>query len=138
MGKVSPNFDEEFTPNKPGTYLCKIISGELKVGTQKGTQYINWKLETTDGRTVYHSTPIEGRGAGIFKHFVHSAGDKAYEKGEYDTDELIGQMVSMKLDIEQKLTRDGRTVNVFKVANVDPPSLAQLEQLRITEDDLAF
>lgn len=137
MPKVSPDFSEEMTPNQPGIYLCKIISAEAKT-SQAGNLYISWKLQTVHGRTVFHSTPITGRGAGMFKHFVHCAGDKDYNGGDYDTDELIGQMVSMDLDVEQKTKRDGTTGTYFKVVNVDAPSLVQLEQLRVQEDDLPF
>jgi hypothetical protein len=139
MPKVTPNFNEEMRPIEPGAYLCKIISSELKYGKESHKGYINWKLETQpEKRTVYHSTPIEGPGAGMFKHFVHCCGDKTYQSGDFDTDTLTGQMVSMELEVEEKINRSGKPVNYIKVINVDPPTMEQLEGLQKEDEDVGF
>jgi hypothetical protein len=140
MRKIRPDFSEEITPNAPGTYLCKVVYAEVKVGRESGNEYINWKLETQpEERRVYYSTPIQGRGAGMFKHFIHCCGDKDYNGGEYDIDSVIGQMVSMELDVEEKTKPDGKTALYFKVVNVDAPTMEQLERLnKMTEEDIPF
>lgn len=140
MPKVSPNFDEEFKPVEPGQYLCKIIAAEMKYGREKGTPYISWTLETVDSpRKFFYSTPIEGRGAGMFKHFIHCAGDASYEKGDYDTDEVLGEIVLMELDTESYTGKDGRSFPIFKVVSVDPPSPESLAKLKVAnEADIPF
>jgi hypothetical protein len=138
--KIQPDFSEEMTPNQPGRYLCKIISSEIRT-SQSGNAYVNWRLETQPGkRTVFYSTPVTGRAAGMFKHFVHSAGDTNYVSGEYDTDQLTGQMVMMDLDLEEKIKQDGSTGKYFKVMKVEPATIEQLEQLRAQEEqnDIPF
>jgi hypothetical protein len=137
--KVSPNFDQEVSPMKPGVYLCKIIAAEVNVGKDSGNQYINWRLETLpDQRTVFYTTPTQGKGAGMFKHFVHSAGDKQYQNGDYELDNLRDKIVSMKLEIEAKNNRDGNPIKVFRVVDVSPPTFKQLEEMRKDQDDIPF
>lgn len=138
MPKIQPDYSEASKPIHPGTYLCRVISAEEKIGKSSGNKYINWKLETEPEKNIlFYSTPIEGRGAGMFKHFVRCI-DKNYGGGEYDTDELIGQVVSAELDIEDG-EYNGRKYMRFKVVNLDAPTMEQLEKLKQPEeDDLGF
>ena len=143
MPKVQPNFNDLFKP-EPGEYLCKIEQTEIKVGRNSGTQYVSWKLKTQPGNaTIFYNTPVEGRGAGLFKHMVHCAGDRGYDGGEYDTDSLIGQMVFMKLDVEEQMNRNGETQTYFKVSKVSAPPVEELDKLNQmrnlpNEGDLPF
>jgi hypothetical protein len=139
MRKIKPDFSEEMTAYEPGIYLCKVIDAEVKRGRESGNEYINWKLETRpEKKIVFHSTPIEGRGAGMFKHFIRCCGDKEYRDGEYDIDSLIGLTVSMELDVEEKTKPDGKSVKYFQVINVEPVSMEQLEGLQKEEEDVDF
>ena len=99
--KVSPNFDHEPPAMRAGEHVCVVVDSILKYGQESGTPYINWKLKTTeDNRVLYYTTPIEGRGAGMFKHFVHRAGDPNYQNGEFDTTQLHGNKVFCDLIID--------------------------------------
>lgn len=123
--QILPDFSEAVkpTPKIPGTYICKILSSELKYGKESGAPYINWKLGAgAEAQTVFYSTPIQGKGAGMFKHFVHSAGDPSYDSGPYNTDALTGHFVSMKLIV------DGN--GYFQVKDVTSLTPIQMEAVK--------
>lgn len=115
-----------------GNFKVKIVGSEIKT-SKKGSQYVSWKLETMsldkeiDGRWIFMITPLEGKGAGMFKHFVHAAGDKAYEDGEYDTDKLNGK--TMNVTTEENYMPDGtisqypRVVEIWACEEEDDISL---------------
>lgn len=132
--KVNPDFSEIVTPNKPGEYICAVMGSELKYGQASGLPYVNWKLKTyPEGRFVFHSTPISGRGAGMFKHFIHSCGDTAYVGGEYETGDLVNKLVSMVLTVDEK--------GYFVVKSVSPLSDQQIADYGVAStqpDDIAF
>jgi hypothetical protein len=90
---VNPDFSEEVKPLGPGKHRVRIVDLQLRTGKQHGTRFINWKLETIGDQkvTIYHSTPIEGRGAGMFKQFIQAALNPLYEGGEIDLDKAIGR-----------------------------------------------
>jgi hypothetical protein len=128
MPKISPNFNEATKRSEPGTYLCRILSSEIRTAKSSGNLYVAWKLQTQpDGRWVFYNTPIEGKGAGMFKHFIHSAGDESYQGGDYDTDTVLGKTVMMNLDVEPG-------TGYFKVIAVSKPTADQ----PMFEDDLPF
>lgn len=139
--KIQPNYSEASRPMEAGTYFCRVIAAELKHGKEKGTPYVNWQLETVpEKRKVFYSTPIEGRGAGMLKHFIRCI-DKNYEEGEYDTDILLGHIVKADLNVESKTNSyDGKTSHFFTVKNISAPTLEQLEKLNEEEElkDLGF
>lgn len=137
MPKVNPDFSEDQATLEPGVFLCKILTSEVKVGKSSGNPYVNWKLQVMpNGPWVFHSTPLEGRGSGMFKHMVHCAGDKDYNEGEYDTDELKDRLVSMDLDTEVYTKRDGTEAMKYIVMSVNPPSLEELEKLNEVQNKL--
>lgn len=139
--KVTPNFDEAIESITPGEYLCRIVSSEIKTARESGNEYVAWKLETAPKkRTVFYNTPLVGRGSGLFKHLVHCAGDSDYESGDYDTDDLTGQIVSMILTVEKITNRSGNEISVFKVKEVSEASMKQLESLPRpnTDEDIPF
>lgn len=138
MPKIKPDYSEAVKPLEAGTYLCRVVSAEIKTGKESGKHYVNWKLETVnDNLLVYYSTPVEGRGAGMFKHFVKCI-DKNYESGEFDTDECIGQIISADLEIEEG-EYNGRPFKRFKVTNINPSTVEQLESLNFEPgSDLEF
>lgn len=124
MVLVQPDFSEavEFKINKPGDYLCRIVSSDLKYGNDSGAPYINWKLQTIpDGRMVFYSTPIVGKGAGMFKHMVHASGDAAYVGGPYDTTPLNNAIVFMRLIVDEK--------GYFAVKEVKAATQAQIDSV---------
>lgn len=119
MAKVTPNYSEaaEYLPLEEGEYSCEILSCEAKVSKQ-GNRYLNWKLKTLTGNSLYYTTVIEGRGAGMLKHFLKCALGN-YDQGEFDTDELIHRMVNMYLTVKEVETDRGKS-RYFEVKEVMP------------------
>src|SRR3990167_4475074 len=116
MPNISPDYTEAEALH-PGSYICQIISSEVKK-SQKGNPYVNWKLKTMPGGVIiFHSTPIAGRGAGMLKHFIHCAGDTSYEDGPYDTDILNGVYVSVT--VYKNIKPDGTESPYPKVTKVE-------------------
>ena len=110
MPVITPSFEEI----RPGKHICQIDSAELK-RSQAGNEYLSWRLIEEKNRFVfYYSTPICGRGAGMFKHLVHSAGEKSYQEGPFNTDLIKGQRLECDIDFEEY---NGRTQ--LKVKNVN-------------------
>lgn len=122
MPKVHPDFTQSIAPNKPGDYLCRVMSSELKYGNTSGDPYISWKLQTIpDHRAVFHSTPLTGKGSGMFKHMIHACGDTDYDSGEYDTDALTGVIVAMRLSVDPN--------GYFVVKSVGTPTKALIDSV---------
>lgn len=91
---INPDFSEEIKPLGPGKYSVRVMEYSLQTGKQFGTKFINWKLETlgaSGGVTIFHSTPIEGKGAGFFKRFVQATINPLYDGGQVDLEKIIGK-----------------------------------------------
>jgi hypothetical protein len=110
MPLITPNFEEI----RPGKHICQIDSAELK-RSQAGNEYLSWRLIEEKFRSVfYYSTPIGGRGAGMFKHLVHAAGETSYQDGPFNTDTLVGRRIECDVDYEEY---NGRTQLKVKSVN---------------------
>lgn len=99
---ITPDFSEalEFTALTPGTYKARIVGCETKQ-TQAGNTRLLWKLETfgsekteNNNRTLWHSTPVSGKGAGILKSFVTAATGET-PTGPFDTDKILGREIKV-------------------------------------------
>ena len=88
-------------PIDPGMYefLCESIS-DPKQGAKAA--YVTWifvcQHEDFLGRKVYHNTPINGKGAGMFFELAGKINGEDYdvdniENLEIDTDELLNESV---------------------------------------------
>ena len=97
MPVITPSFVEI----RPGKHVCQIDFAELK-RSQAGKDYVSWRLIEEKNRLVfYYSTPISGRGSGMFKHFVHAAGESSYQDGPFFSDILIGRRLDCDMDYEE-------------------------------------
>ena len=115
--RITPNFQDAFAQLIDGIYTVKIISVEGKT-SQMGNKYLNWKLETVPERSlVYYSTVIEGKGAGMLKHFIRCVLDPEYENGQFDTEDFIGRTLTMQLKVKDIEGRNG-SMKVYEVVNV--------------------
>jgi hypothetical protein len=131
MPTVNPDYSEALAPLTPGIYLCRIVSCEFKT-SQNDNRYINWKLETVqDKRTVYYTTMVEGRAAGMLKHFIRCVLDPSYENGPFDTDHMIGKIVTMHLNVKEVESK-GKMTKVFEVKEVERTPI------EMKEEDLPF
>lgn len=96
MALVTPDYTDAQDQIEPGEYFTRITKCEQKT-SQKGSQYLNWTLETfneddskNNGRMVWYTTMLEGRGAGMLKQFIKTiTGEEPGAK--FDTDEMIGK-----------------------------------------------
>lgn len=107
MPTITPDFSEavEFAPLPNGTYKTRVVGAEIKT-SQAGNQYVNWKLsvfgaegdlEQHNNSSIFHSTMISGRGAGMLKSFVKAATGEE-PTGQFDTEALIGREVEVTVE----------------------------------------
>jgi hypothetical protein len=120
MALITPSFDEVQDTVVPGTYKCMIKKGELKEYAT-GTKYVNWELETfgeadpkNNGRRIYHTTPIEGKGAFLLQQTYLAAIGQALTGG-FDTEQLVGKQVGVEVIDD---VRDGEPTGYTKVKRV--------------------
>lgn len=113
---VIPDFSDELSLFEEGEFLCTILGFEVKT-SHAGTKYVSWKLKANNNNIVFHATPIQGRGAGMFKHFVHAAGKGEYESGPIDLKELEGRQLMGELIVDEYEVL-GQKKKKLKVKNV--------------------
>lgn len=120
--RISPDFSERKLV--PGTYRAVIAACDQKIAKEKGTPYLQWRLETqtlesaTSGFWVYLRTGLSGKGAQILKNLIQCAKDPNYQSGDIDTDELIGCHVTIKVD--KGIKPDGTDSQYMEVLEVTP------------------
>ena len=123
--EITPDFSEavESASGEPipnGVYRTRITDSVVKE-SKRGQKYISWKLNIVgaDGELarwnnwpVYHSTMLEGKGAGMLKQFYKAAlGEEP--TGAFDTEMLLGKEVVVA--VEQGFAADGTP---YKFPNV--------------------
>lgn len=103
MPLITPDFTEVGQPIKPGVYNARIKDCESKQ-SQKGSTYLNWKLELfgdpdVNNRVVFLSTPITGKGAFRLQELYKAAMQEELDAKapKFDTDSLIGREVNVTL-----------------------------------------
>lgn len=93
---------EEMTPVPAGTYQARITAVEAKE-SKAGNPYLNWKSELigedVNGRIVFHTTPISGKGAFRLQELYRAATHEVLSKESpsFDTEQIIGKEVLMTL-----------------------------------------
>ena len=94
--QIQPDFSESLDSLPAGEYPTRVTDCAVKT-SKEGNQYLNWTLETfgkTDdrmnGRKIFHSTPIRGRGAGILKSFIKATTGQT-EITNFDTEDYMGK-----------------------------------------------
>ncbi len=120
---VTPDFSEEVTPPKPGTYRARVTSAEMREWPG-GTPYINWKVECAGNSgsfSVFHTTNISGRGVGFFRRFMEAI-NPSYGGEAVDLPGLVGQTLSVELGPE---VRDGQKTGYLKVIEVAADSASE-------------
>lgn len=97
MVMMTPDFTQEYKPLTPGNYTARVSAYKPGV-SQKNEQYIKWKLEIMgmSGETIENVTMLEGRGAGLLKHFLKSC-DGVYDGGPFDPDSYIGSRIGIEV-----------------------------------------
>lgn len=115
MGMIQPDFSQEVVPPKPGIYRAKVVAVEPKSGPN--SDYLNWKLiiDSPGGQfTVFHSTPINGKGAGFLRKFV-MAFDPNYNGGSFDPYTFIGK--TLQVALKEQVNRDGAKTGYLTVGD---------------------
>jgi hypothetical protein len=92
--EAAGEWKDSSAPLEPGWYLCRLLSVEAKEG--KAAAYWSWKYEVVDGgRWVWDNTSLSEKAIGrlgkVFEAFEVPA--------DTDTDELIGRLVNIELDL---------------------------------------
>ena len=132
MPLLQPDYSQAviFGEPKPGVYDCQIVSYEGKM-SQSNEKYLQWKLKVIGLEKlpdVYYTTMMEGRAAGMPKHFLKCVLND-YSDGAFDPDQLIGKLVQMELGVKEIDKRTGGTMKVFDVKRVSKPE---------SEEDIPF
>ena len=104
----------------PGIYSVRIVSATHGQGEK--AQYLRWKLEVVDavdpednGFSLWHSTPIEGRGLGILNAFCNAIGRRW--QGRQITPEWVESLFGLELNVEISIREyEGRAQNEIKKA----------------------
>jgi hypothetical protein len=108
-----------------GVYKVRVESAELK-DTQRGEKRLNWKLRIWGAEgdltrfnnwTVYHSTMIEGKGAGMLKSF-YKACTGTDLTGAFDFTELYGK--ELQVTVVNKKNADGTPSKFPDVKSIKP------------------
>lgn len=116
MSIATPDFSEEVTPPKPGTYRARVQAADMREWPG-GTPYVNWKLEcvgSSGNFSVFHTTNLSGRGVGFFRRFMEAI-NPGYSGEPVDLPKLVGQTLSVELGPE---VRDGQKTGYLKVVEV--------------------
>lgn len=111
----------------PGVYSVRVEKAELK-DTQKGEKRINWTLRIfgAEGEasrfnnwTVFYSTMIQGKGAGMLKSFYKACTGNDLS-GQFDATELYGKELSVT--VVAKNNADGTPSKYPDVKGIKPLS----------------
>lgn len=124
--KFSADFSEatSFEKIPTGVYQARLKKAEGKT-SQAGNNYISWTLELVHhdfrGRLVWLNTVLSGKGSGILKMLVEAATGENVDNGDFDSDSLMGKVITIKLT-EELDNRTGQARETPKVTVVGPAS----------------
>jgi len=110
---VTPDLSEVQESVEAGQYHVRVTDSETgEWNTTKGTtKYIKWTLETmneatpgNNGRKIWYSTPITGKGAFIIAKLYSAATGEFLTKDNagFDTEQIIGKELNVVVDINDK------------------------------------
>lgn len=90
-------------PVPPGTYHLQITEGEIKMGTNSGNPYINFRMDLVgnaeyNGRVVFHVVPLTQRAVGLLIQFAKAI-DVKWE-GRFNPEEFIAAAKGRELDAD--------------------------------------
>ena len=110
---------------KPGQYNARVTDCSEKT-SRAGGKYLEWPLEIVDnadpklnGKKVTLRTMMAGKGAGRLKQLVRAVVNPNYESGGFDTDAIVGQVVTIVL--KEGRNEDGSRSDFPEVASVSRP-----------------
>jgi hypothetical protein len=134
MALVKPNLEEEARePIPAGIYVVRVLGSEMKT-SQKGNDYLNWKLSIDQPKTRFHgrwvflSTTLSGKGAQKLRDLVRATCNPDYNGGEFDTDDVKGFPFQVRLS--PGLKQDG--------SESDFPNVDEILPLQSIEADVPY
>lgn len=99
MPLIEPDYSEAVDLGA-GTYNARVVDYEVRESKATGKPYLNWKLEVIEhedtrlnGRTLFTSTPISGRGAGILKSFLKALTGEIVQS--FDPEDMKGRELTV-------------------------------------------
>lgn len=119
--KINPNYQSAIDQIKPDIYRVLVKScGEHT--SKKGTKCVRWVLTIVggdfNGRPLYLTTPIEGKGAGFLRQFLQSV-NETYVDGDFDVDDYINKEVSVRVVDSKALYGDRSYLKILPLRNDD-------------------
>jgi len=124
---VEPNFDEVQDRVEPGIYKVRIK--DSKIGKWEGkdgkkdTTYIGWQMETfgetddkNNGRSIFHNTPIEGKGAFRLQDFYRAAMGEELA-GKFDRTMLYGRELKVTIAPQKNQPEYNEVKSVRPITN---------------------
>lgn len=108
---ITPDFSSVQDPIREGYYKVRIVDAKPgEWAARKGkpaTRYLNWRMETfgeqddkNNGRSIFHSTPIEGGGAFRLRDFYKAATGMDLS-GSFDYTMLYGAEVEVLIGTQK-------------------------------------
>lgn len=121
---ITPSFDEIAEEVTPGEYEVRIAGADAGEWST-GTKYVKWILETqnspepkNNGRKIFYSTPVSGKGAFLAQRFYKAATGEPLT-GPFDTEQLLGK--GLKVTVEDGVNRQtGEKTGYIEVSSVKP------------------
>lgn len=105
VGKSFEDAEREsrIKPLPNGEYRVQVVSAEVKT-SGKGEPMIDWRLDLAgnpefNGRVLFHTTPLAGRGIGLMSAFAKATG-KPWAGTGIDTDAYIGSELRVETKIQ--------------------------------------
>ena len=117
--RIRGNFRDAMSskPVDEGVYGCEIEGAEDKEGAK--ANYLKWTLVITDdeekGRKLFHNTPYDGAGAGMFADFWSKASGEELDIDEldeldFDIDDVLGNPLVVTVIHEEYPEGSGKMV----------------------------
>lgn len=120
MALYTPDFTEAPEDIQPGTYQVRITGCEEKT-SQAGAKYLRWKLETineadpkNNGRVLWNSTMLSGKGVIMLKRFWDAATNGADMGNQFDSEQLLGKELTVTVDMNDRGYAEVKSVKAIQ------------------------
>ena len=117
---ITPDFSEASEDISAGDYQVRITAVEEKT-SQKGAKYLRWELSTinetepkNNGRKVWHSTMLSGKGVTMLKRFWDAATGGAEMGDQFDTEQLLGKELAITVVLNNEGYTDVKAVRAIQ------------------------
>lgn len=112
---IQPDLNDLQKEIVPGAYNVRVVESSIDEWQGKegkpNTKYVKWVLETfgadtpaDNGRRIWHTTPITGRGAFLLTNFYKAAMGESMntDSPSFDTEQIHGREMHVVVDKNAK------------------------------------